>query len=87
MNPVSAIVLYAVIWFMCLFVILPLRIKSQSETGDIVPGTPASAPSDPMLKKKAVWTTMLATVIFIPITVIIVFGLITIEDIDFFNRL
>ena len=87
MNPVSAIVLYAVIWFMWLFVILPLRIKSQAETGDIVPGTPASAPYDPMLKKKAVWTTMLATVIFIPITVIIVFGLITIEDIDFFNRL
>lgn len=87
MNPVSAIVLYAVIWFMCLFVILPLRIKSQSETGEIVPGTPPSAPSDPMIRKKAIWTTAMATAIFIPIVVIVVFKIITIEDIDFFNRL
>jgi predicted secreted protein len=84
MNPVAGVVLYLVIWFMCLFVILPLRITSQNEDGDVVPGTPASAPIDPMLKKKAIWTTVLATVVFIPIALIIINGWIKVEDFDFF---
>jgi predicted secreted protein len=84
MNPVSAIVLYLVIWFMCVFVILPLKIKSQEEAGEIVPGTPASAPVDPMIKKKAIWVTIMATVIFIPIVLIIANGWIAVEDFDLY---
>jgi predicted secreted protein len=87
MNFISAIVLYLVIWFMCVFIILPLRIKSQTEDGEVVPGTPASAPTDPMLKKKAIWVTVLATLLYIPVVVIIVNGWITIDDLDFYpNR-
>jgi predicted secreted protein len=87
MNFISAIVLYLVIWFMCVFIILPLRIKSQTEDGEVVPGTPASAPIDPKLKKKAVWVTLLATALYIPIVIIIVNGWITIDDLDFYpNR-
>ena len=86
MNVVSGIVLYAVIWFMSLFVVLPLRIKSQDENGDVVPGTPSSAPADPMLKKKAIWATIGATVVFIPVAATIINGWITVEDIDFFER-
>jgi predicted secreted protein len=87
MNPVSGAVLYAVIWFMTLFVILPLRITSQDEDGNVVPGTPGSAPVDPKLKKKFIWVTIVATAIFIPVAATIIFGWITVEDIDFFNRL
>ncbi|NOX74935.1 MAG: DUF1467 family protein [Alphaproteobacteria bacterium] len=86
MNFISAAVLYLVIWFMCVFIILPLRIKSQTEDGKVVPGTPASAPVDPMLKKKAVWVTVLATVLYIPIVVTIINGWITIDDLDFFPK-
>ncbi len=87
MNPVSGIVLYLVIWFMTLFVVLPLRIQSQDEAGDVVPGTPASAPVDPKLKKKFIWVTIVATVLFVPIALTIINGWITVEDIDIFNRL
>ena len=45
MTIVSGIVLYAIIWFMTLFVILPFRLKSQGDEGDTTPGTHASAPS------------------------------------------
>ena len=86
MSVVSALVLYAVIWFMCLFVALPLRIRSQEEEGDVAPGTPASAPSDPMLGLKAKWVTISAALIWIPVSLAIEFGLITVEDIDFFGR-
>ncbi len=87
MNPVAAIVVYLVIWFMCLFVILPLRLRSQHEAGDVVPGTPASAPENPHLRRKFMWVTILATAIWVPIVAIIISGVIGIEDIDFFDRM
>ena len=86
MSVISAIVLYAVIWFLCLFVALPIKIRSQEEEGDIAPGTPASAPSDPMLRLKAKWVTILAAIIWIPVSLAIEFRMLTIEDIDFFGR-
>ncbi len=82
----AALVLYAVIWFMCLFVALPFRIRSQFDDGKVVPGTPPSAPVDPGLKTKVKWTTIAATLIWLPIAGIIASGWITIEAIDIFNR-
>ena len=42
MNVVSAIVLFAVIWFMVLFVVLPLRLKTQGDVGERLVGTHAA---------------------------------------------
>ena len=50
MGIMSALVLFAVIWFMVLFVTLPIRLKTQGDVGEIVPGTQAGAPVDPQLK-------------------------------------
>jgi len=87
MSIFSGIVLYLVVWFMSLFVILPLRLTSQAEDGEIVPGTPGSAPVDPQLKRKAVLVTITATLIFVPIAGIIISGVISIDDIDVFGRM
>ena len=38
MSIVSGIVLFAVIWFMVLFIILPIRVQSQIEAGERVAG-------------------------------------------------
>ena len=43
---VSGLVLFAVIWFIALLVALPIGITTQEEAGEVVPGTPASAPVD-----------------------------------------
>ncbi len=83
----AAIVLFCVIWFMVLFVILPLRLKSQDEAGSVVPGTPPSAPSDPKLKRKAIWVTVATVILWVPLVWVIVSGVISIEDIDFFGRM
>lgn len=79
MSVSASIVLYAVVWFMTLFVVLPLRLKSQSEAGDVVPGTPASAPANPQVKKRMIIVTVVATVIWIPICAIIISGILSIE--------
>lgn len=40
-----ATVVYICIWFMTLFAVLPFGVRTQDEAGDVVPGTPGSAPS------------------------------------------
>jgi predicted secreted protein len=82
MTITSAIVLYAVIWFLCLFVALPIRLRTQGEDGAVVPGTPSSAPSDPQLGKKMFWTTVVATALWAAISAVIVWGGLTVADID-----
>lgn len=64
MGIMSAIVLYVVIWTMVFFLLNPLWQTSQSEDGKIVPGTPASAPVDAMVLKKAIIATVIGTVLF-----------------------
>jgi len=83
----SALVLYAVIWFMVLFVVLPLRLVTQGDAGDVVPGTPPSAPADPQLKRKAWLTTIWAFGLWVIIAGVIISGVITVEDIDIGNRM
>lgn len=56
----TLIAIYFVVWWIVLFAVLPLRIRTQGEAGDVVPGTPASAPARPDLLLKAAITTVLA---------------------------
>ena len=65
MSIASAVVLFCVIWALVFYMINPLWQTSQSEDGEVVPGTPASAPVDPMIRKKAIITTVIATVLFV----------------------
>jgi predicted secreted protein len=83
MSIASAIVLFCVIWALVFYMINPLWQTSQSEDGEVVPGTPASAPVDPMIRKKAILTTVIATVLFVLAYSTIEFGWLTLDDISF----
>ncbi len=76
----SAFVLYVVIWFMVFFIALPIRIKTQGDLKDVVPGTHASAPEHHHMKKKAIITTLVAAVLWVVIAGIILSGWIGISD-------
>ena len=86
MTITAALVLYSVIWFMVFFIVLPLRFTAQADTGEVVPGTPRSAPSDHLVGKKARITTAVAAVLWLVIAGIILSGWVTISDIDIFGR-
>jgi len=83
MSITSAIVLYAVIWAIVFYLINPLWQTSQSEIGEVAPGTPASAPDDAMVKKKAVIATVVGTALFVLAYCTIEFGWVTLDDISF----
>ncbi len=82
MSIASAIVLYCVIWALLFYMINPLWQTSQSEDGEVVPGTPASAPVDAMLGKNAIITTAIATVLFALAYSTIEFGWLTLDDVS-----
>ncbi len=83
MTITGAIVLFAVLWFLALYMILPLFVRSQEEAGEVEPGTSAGAPDQPLMKKKLIWATIAATVMWIIAFTIIESGVISIEDISF----
>jgi predicted secreted protein len=87
MTITAALVLFAVTWFMVFFCVLPLRFKSQADLGQVTPGTPASAPENPMVGKKAKITTVISAVIFAGLYFIITSGLITRHNMDVFHIL
>ncbi|MGS4945674.1 DUF1467 family protein [Meridianimarinicoccus sp. RP-17] len=87
MSVTSAIVLFAVIWFMVFFVVLPLRLTTQGDEGKIVPGTHASAPSNPQMWRRARLTTYWAVGLWIVIGGTILSGAITVRDIDIMGRM
>lgn len=86
MAVTSAMVLFAVIWTMTFLIVLPIRVKTQGDLGEIVPGTHAGAPEVHNLGKKAWITTGVSIVLWIVISSIIIFEVITVRDLDWFNR-
>ena len=85
MTITGAFVLFSVTWFMVFFCVLPWRYTSQDEAGEVVPGTPRSAPADHMLGLKVKITSLIAVVIWAAICAIILWGGIGINDLDIFG--
>ena len=84
MGIVSGLVLYAVIWWMVFLCALPIRVKTQGDLGSVEPGTHAGAPQVHNIGKKAWITTGVAAVIFAVIAYIILFEVITLDDLSWF---
>jgi predicted secreted protein len=79
--------MYLVIWWIVLFAMLPIGVRTSEEEGETtVPGTPESAPHMPNLLPKMAATTVVASIVFAVLYVIIVHRVITIDDIPFFPR-
>jgi predicted secreted protein len=76
-----AISIYLVIWWLVLFTILPLGVRSHHEEGVEVPGggDPAS-PVNPNLKRKFFTTTWVSAIVLAVVLVVLHFGLIPIPD-------
>ena len=71
--------IYIVLWWVVLFAILPFGVRSQEESGDIVPGTDPGAPTVPKLRAKLWWTTLVSAIIFVIFYAIYASHLINIE--------
>ena len=64
MSLISGLAIYFIVWWLCLFVVLPWGVKGQHEDGAVEPGTDPGAPLRPLLLRKMLATTVLAAIIF-----------------------
>jgi predicted secreted protein len=78
--------LYVLIWWIVLFAMLPIGVRTQAEEGKVAPGTAESAPHAPRLLAKMLATTVVATAVFAVLYAIIVYRVITLDDIPFLPR-
>ena len=79
MSLTTAAAIYFIVWWVVLFAVLPWGIRSQAESGDVVPGSDPGAPGVPRLAVKLLWTTAVSSVLFAAIAVIYVYRLVTLD--------
>lgn len=64
MSTALAVALYFMIWWITLFAVLPFGVKTQEEDGEILEGTPRSAPATPRIARVMVINTIVASIAF-----------------------
>ena len=86
MSITGGLVLYATLWFLVMFLLLPIGHQSQEEAGQVVPGTPVGAPMRPMMGRKALWAALISAALVGGIWLFLESGIITRQDMIDFNR-
>jgi len=82
MSLTLGIALYFIIWWTVLFAVLPIGVRTQGEAGEVVPGTPESAPVASRLLRIVAINTLVATIVFAGVWLVIHYRLITVEDLS-----
>jgi predicted secreted protein len=78
----TSVAIFFIIWWVVLFTVLPWGIRSQAETGEVVPGSDPGAPALPKLKSKLMWTTLVAAIVFAAFQVIYRYRLVGLDDLS-----
>lgn len=75
MKITSAIAIYFIIWWLTLFAVLPFGVRNAHEAGEKVgDGHEAGAPVNPQLGRKAIITTVVASLVFVVVCLLITRG-------------
>jgi predicted secreted protein len=69
----SILALYFISWWLTLFAVLPLWVRSQHEEGEVTEGTEPGAPLLPRMVPKLMLTTVLAVPVAAALWALIVF--------------
>ena len=84
MSLPSAIAIYFIIWWVCLFAVLPFGVRNHHEAGELVEqGNEAGAPVRHMMLRKALATTVIAAIVFAFIWGQMTYGWIGFDNIPF----
>jgi predicted secreted protein len=64
MSITGGIIIYANLWMIILFMVLPIGVRNQIDSPNFQKGTDPGAPVESKMKKKILITTLITTVIF-----------------------
>ena len=76
---VLASAIFYIVWFVSLFVVLPIGIRTQSDAGEYIKGTSAGAPINAKAGRIAALTTIIASVAFTVLLLALRFKLVPLE--------
>jgi predicted secreted protein len=79
MRITTALAIYFVIWWVVLFVVLPWGARSQSDAGEVEPGTEPGAPALHRGGRTLLWTTIAATLLFAILWAVYAAGLVPVD--------
>ena len=71
-----SLAIYAIVWWVVFFAILPIGVRTQGEEDEVEPGTVESAPVNPRIGRKALITTVVAAGVFAVVYAVIASGII-----------
>ncbi|MFO7478724.1 MAG: DUF1467 family protein [Methyloceanibacter sp.] len=87
MTIAFSLAIYFIVWWIVLFAMLPIGVRTSEEAGErATPGQAESAPQFPNLLPKMLATTVVATIVFAVLYVIIEHRAITLDEIPFLPR-
>ena len=87
MTLATGIAIYFIVWWVCLFVVLPFGVRNPHEAGESVEqGNEAGAPVKPMMLKKVIATTLLSAVVFALVWGQMSYGWIGLDGIPFLRK-
>lgn len=81
MNIAGIVVIFVLVWWCTFFALLPIGVQSRWESdSDGIAGADPGAPTNPQLKKKALWATAAAVVGTAAIMAVVLSGVINFRD-------
>jgi predicted secreted protein len=87
MNWKSALAIYFLFWAMSVFFVLPFGVKTSEEAGvELVPGQAESAPHNFSVKRTAIRTTIVATLLWSLFLLNYIYGWVTPAMLDWSGR-
>ncbi|WP_102225073.1 DUF1467 family protein [Acidimangrovimonas sediminis] len=91
MDIASALLILVLIWVLVFLVAIQIRPQAsgevtQEEAGEVVPGTPASAPTRVRFGRRLRITTLVALILWAGVMWVVTSGAITFEDLDIVRR-
>ena len=87
MKLTSAIAVYFIVWWLCLFMVLPFGIRNAHEAGVAVDeGHEPGAPVSPMLWRNVAATTVLASIIFLLVYGEVTYGWVSLYDLSWISH-
>ncbi|MCB1472654.1 MAG: DUF1467 family protein [Rhodobiaceae bacterium] len=86
MSFTSALAIYFIVWWLTLFAVLPFGVRTQAEAGEVVPGSPESAPARFAFFRTVAITTVISAIIFAGVYFLLTSGWIGLDDIPLFRR-
>ena len=78
MSLTGSLIIYVLIWWIVFFALLPIDVNREKKS--IIKGSDAGAPENPKIVKKFIYSTLITSIIFIIIYILVKYELLNIRN-------